>query len=86
MDDGEGLGVIYPALGTSAYIHTEKASLPCLVRHGKRSTQLETVYMPAHTQLSDLDMINLINYMSYRWGAQDALSPQEIKEALSECP
>jgi len=86
MDNGEGLGQIYPALSKSSYLSTEQSSLVCLIRHGKKSTEIETVYMPANDNLSDIDMINLINFLSYKWGENAPLSPQEVKEALNDCP
>jgi len=85
MADGEGLGEIYPTLIGSSYLTTDQDALVCLIKKGKKSTQISTVYMPAH-DLSDLDMINLINYLSYKLSEAPAISPQEVKEALAACP
>jgi len=85
MADGKGLGEIYPTLIGSSYLTTDQDALVCLIKKGKKSTQISTVYMPAH-DLSDLDMINLINYLSYKLSEAPAISPQEVKEALAACP
>jgi len=85
MSDGKGLGEIYPSLIGSTYLSTEQQALVCLIKKGKKSTQLSTVYMPAH-DLTDLEMINLINYLSHRLSNTSAISPQEVRQSLVACP
>jgi len=86
MQQGQGLGTLYPSLQNSSYLTSEVASLPCLIRHGKKSTVLSTVYMPEHKMLTDTDMHNLINYLTHKWGSADASSPNTIADALATCP
>ena len=85
MDDGKGLGEIYPSLIGSSYLTTEQDALVCLIKKGKKSTQLSTVYMPAH-DLTEIDMINLINYLSHKLSNSLVISPQEVREAVAACP
>lgn len=87
MDEGKGFGEIYPSLIESPYLTTEIEALPCLIRHGKKSTVLSTVYMPAHDQLSAIDISNLINYMSDSFTKEPKqANPKDINQYLSSCP
>jgi len=86
MNDGKGLGELYPSIDESAYLRSELASLPCLIRHGKKSAVLHTVYMPAHKELTELEMNNLVNYLSDRWGEGAPLSLDEVTSTLLSCP
>ncbi len=85
MSEGKGLGEIYPSLVDSPYLSSDQESLVCLIKKGKKSTQLSTVYMPAH-DLSEVEMINLINYLSHKLSSTSAISPLQVREALVACP
>lgn len=87
MDEGKGFGEIYPSLIESPYLTSEIEALPCLIKHGKKSTVLSTVYMPAHPELNAVDISNLINYMSASFTQEPTQpNPKEIAEYLSTCP
>jgi len=86
MADGSGLGTLYPDLSKSTYLTDRMTDLPCLIRKGKRSDELATVYMPAQPQLREAELSNLINYINYTWGDQSGMSLLDLKEALSLCP
>ncbi len=86
MDDGNGLGQMYPPLQSSVYLYDKINELTCLIRNGKQSSHLSTVVMPAHKALREAELSNLINYLSYQWGDQRALSITNIREQIKTCP
>jgi len=85
MDDGNGLGALYPALSKSEYLTTLKSKLPCLIKHGSQSNKLSTVYMPAHPNIEEASMTNLINYLSHTWGDQETVLLRDITDQLEVC-
>jgi len=86
MEDGSGLGELYPSLNNSLYLSSQKDQLACLIQNGIRSDQLSTVYMPAHYQIEPAAMTNLINYLSYRWGKESVITLAEVNNQLIKCP
>ena len=86
MDNGRGLGDLYPDLTKSAYLQNQKSLLPCLIKQGVSSSRLSTVVMPPHPHLTEADITNLINYMSATWGDGQAIQLQTAITSLDQCP
>lgn len=86
MEDGSGLGELYPALRESAYLTSQIQQLPCLIYNGAQSQKMATVEMPAHHQIEPAAMTNLINYLSHQWGDQRIVTLQSINAQLEKCP
>lgn len=86
MDDGNGLGQMYPSLQKSVYLHDKMNDLTCLIRTGRQSSHLSTVVMPGFTNLREAEMSNLINYLSHEWGDQSILPITSIREQIESCP
>ncbi len=86
MEDGSGLGAIYPKLKNSAYLNGMQDKLACLIYNGTQSSKLSTVAMPAHYNIEPAAMTNLINYLSYRWGNESVITLREINKQLDQCP
>ena len=86
MDDGKGLGQIYPSIQKSVYLHGKMDELTCLIRTGKQSSHLSTVVMPAFDHLREAEMSNLINYLSHEWGDKTNLPITSIREQIKTCP
>ena len=85
MDDGRGMGMLYPSLLESAYLRDSINLLPCLIIQGKRSDELATVEMPPNKSLSPAEMNNVINYVVSKWGSGKAVSPKQISNYLEDC-
>lgn len=86
MDDGNGLGQIYPSLHKSIYLGDKIEDLTCLIRTGKQSSHLSTVVMPGFSKLREAELSNLINYLSHEWGNQEILPITSIREQIDSCP
>ncbi|MEL6122449.1 MAG: cytochrome c [Bacteroidota bacterium] len=85
MSDGSGLGEMYPKLKGSRYLAEDIELLPCLIRQGAQSRQLETVYMPGHPEITTASMTNLINYMSDMWGDGRVVRLAEVTALMESC-
>lgn len=86
MDDGNGLGQMYPSLQKSVYLQGKLEELTCLIRTGRQSSHLSTVVMPAFNNLREAEISNLINYLSHEWGDQSILPITSIREQIETCP
>lgn len=85
MENGQGLGEMYPDITKSDYVSDLRSQLPCIVRYGKAGGVLSTVAMPANEKLTPVAMTNLVNYISYKWGDGKVTNLQEIKDQLADC-
>ena len=88
MEDGSGLNQLIPALKGSDYLVGKADGLPCVIRHGIRADSLGLTlrYMPAHPKMTEVEMTNLINYLSLSFGNQKHWQLKEIKNQLRNCP
>ncbi len=86
MEDGKGMGELYPSIPGSTYLEDNLKDLACLILRGKRSDELATVEMPANRSLSEAELSNVVNYVVSKWGSKDMVSPREMKTYLSDCP
>ncbi len=84
MEDGNGLGTMYPNITESPLLRDHNA-LICLILQGTQSKVLHTVTMPQHSQLTPAGMSNLINYMSDRWGDKHIITLVETKLQMKKC-
>ena len=91
MEDGQGLSKLIPSLAKSKYIIEHQNELPCIIRNGIKSTVSDTssevqLSMPAHPQLSEIEILNISNYINNAWGNQQPqLNLNEIKVKLELC-
>ena len=85
MTDGMGLGDMYPAIKGSIYLSERYEDLPCIIKYGKRGGTLSNVQMPAHPQLTDVGMNNLLNYIQQEWGDGRLSNINELKEIIDQC-
>jgi len=84
MADGSGLPPMYPSLDQSGILKDSIMTLPCLIKNGRQSKMMKNVYMPG-AEISTIDMSNLINYMTSKWGNSSSLSMEKIEEIKSDC-
>ena len=91
MDDGKGLSKLIPSLEKSQYLINQQDKLPCIIRNGIKSMVPDSssevqLSMPAHPKLSEIEILNICNYVNNSWGNQQAqMSLQEIKVKLNFC-
>lgn len=91
MDDGRGLSKLIPSLEKSQYIINQQDELPCIIRNGIKSMVADSssevqLSMPAHPKLSEIEILNICNYVNNSWGNKQAqMSLQEIKAKLGVC-
>jgi len=90
MDDGSGLGSLIPPLYHQTYLLENEENLVCIILNGQEGPIVvdDTLYngiMPA-AHLSDVQLLNLINYFTNEWGNDMGYTTiTEIKAWKSNC-
>lgn len=91
MEDGKGLSKLIPSLEKSQYLINQQDKLPCIIRNGIKSMVADSsselqLSMPANVKLSEIEILNICNYINNSWSNQQAqMSLQEIKVKLNFC-
>lgn len=87
MDDGSGLNDLIPPLKGSAYLNGTKEGVVCLVYQGVRADSLGLTlkYMPAHPKMTEVEMTNLLNYISNQFSDGKTWTLQEVKTLHKSC-
>lgn len=89
--NGEGFKDLYPPLAGSDYMKKADLSIACIIRNGLDSPievngKAYHQPMPAFKELSEVEITNLVNYISNQWGNQRKFArPEEVKRVLAEC-
>jgi mono/diheme cytochrome c family protein len=84
-DNGQG-ALSFPALNSGDWYNRPNFSVPCVVKHGKVSTQDSTLVMLGYPNLSATDVANLMNFMNEKWYPNEALvTPLDIEKAWRNC-
>lgn len=72
MDDGNGLGQMFPPIANSDYYRNNKEEIACIIKHGLQGTitvngiQFNET-MPANKKFTNTELANLINYINFEW-------------------
>lgn len=91
MEDGRGLSQLIPSLENSKYLVHQQDLLPCIIRKGIRSTVPDSsaevqLSMPAHPKLSEIEILNICNYINNSWNnKQPQMSLKDIQKKLLVC-
>ena len=86
MEDGSGLSGLIPSLKNSKVVTSEPASLLCIIRNGIKKNPTTGQEMPANTQLNDVELTNLINYLRSLYTIKaDAIKVSEVNEWMMLC-
>ena len=91
MANGEGLGALMPPLTDTAYLSANRERLPCILRYGLKDTivingKLYAEAMPGAATLSDIHIVNILNYIDASWGSGKATYQlEEVRRALDAC-
>lgn len=89
--NGEGLKKLIPPLANSDYLQNNMDQLACIIRNGMKDSIIVNgewymQEMPPNYDLSDMDIVNLVNYINKRWGnPSTAQTPAQTKEQLKNC-
>lgn len=91
MANGEGLGALMPPLTDTAYLSANRERLPCILRYGLKDTivvngKMYAEAMPGAATLSDIHIVNILNYIDASWGSGKATYQlEEVRRALDAC-
>ena len=91
IEDGSGLRGIVPPLAGSDFLKNNLADLPCLVRFGLKSGKpingkIYELDMPPNPDMTDVEIANLMNYLTNEWGAKEPFVQNEkVTEAIKNC-
>lgn len=91
MQDGKGLRGIIPPLANSDYLKNHKEQIPCIIKNGIKGEIIvnDTTYnteMKGIPELSDVQINNIINYISHEWnkGLKES-NINDVRKALQNC-
>lgn len=90
-EQGEGLRRLMPPLAGSDYLTRHRDALPCLIRQGQRGRIVVNgvtydQVMPAHDDLTDSQITNILNYVHTAWGNHGAKHTiSEVSQLLEAC-
>ena len=91
LEEGQGLGLLIPPLAGSDWLVNHQDELACIIRYGQADTIIVNgntyaEVMPGNEQLSDGQILNIINYINSAWGNElPAQSLLQVEEALTKC-
>ncbi|MCP9235324.1 cytochrome c [Lewinella sp. JB7] len=89
LDEGQGLRQLIPPLAGSDYLRERPADVVRGIRHGMAGPMLVNgvTYdhpMPANVDLTDFQIVNIVNYINTAWGNQyDLVTVSEVRSWLS---
>ncbi len=91
MENGQGLGELYPPVAKSDYVLANKEWLACLIKNGvsRPITVNGVAYnmaMSGYPQLTQNEISNLVYYILVQLNDQDdSYNLKEVKHQLDEC-
>lgn len=91
MENGQGLGELIPPVANADYVVEHKDDLACIIRHGISGPMLVNgiTYdgeMDGNTQLTDIEINNLIHYLLVDLNGQDEhYVIGDIRKQLEAC-
>ncbi len=91
MEQGQGLGKLFPPVAKSDYVLQHKDQLACLIRNGIAGDmlvngQLYSGEMAGNSQLTEIEINNLVHYILVDLNDQkEAYQISDIKAQLQAC-
>lgn len=92
QENGEGLGELIPPLAKADYLQLYRPKLACVLKKGLtmpivvNGKAYSEQQMPAMPQLSDVDILNILNFIGSAWGNQQSIfTIDEVKKSLQTC-
>jgi len=89
--DGKGLGTLYPPLTDSTYLKLNRNKLACIIKNGQTGTvKINNIayegIMPGNESLADIDIAQVIVYISNSFGNKQGFYDSEIAtKDLKKC-
>jgi len=89
--DGKGLGTLYPPLTDSTYLKLNRNKLACIIRNGQTGTiKINNIsyvgIMPGNETLADIDIAQVIVYITNSFGNKQGFYDSEIAtKDLEKC-
>ncbi|WP_157974258.1 c-type cytochrome [Lewinella sp. IMCC34183] len=89
FEEGQGLGLLIPPLAGADYLRDNPAAVVQGIRHGMEGPMVvngETYNeaMPANIELSEFQIVNIVNYINQAWGNDYGLvTVEETRRWLS---
>ena len=91
MEDGTGLAKLIPPLAKADFLSRRRKFVACIIRNGSQGGQVVNAVqfvepMPSFSNLNEVQLSNLINYINTSWGNRlAATNPEEVEIALDAC-
>lgn len=88
---GEGLGNLMPPLTDSNYLKKNEAKLSCIIKNGLKgpilvNNKLYDTAMPAEPHLSNIEIAEVITYITNSFGNKQGLRElQQVEADLAKC-
>lgn len=92
QSQGEGLARLYPPLAGSDYLLENIPRAACIIKNGQAGEILVNgvvfnQMMPAMPGLTNLEIAEVITYISNSWGNEGGLQPvKEVDKWVADCP
>lgn len=89
--NGEGLKSLMPPVAKSDYLEKNRSTLPCLIKYGISDSivvngKIYQEHMPAIKQLSEYDIMCVLNYINTNMGNQiEKYEYNEVLQLIREC-
>ncbi len=84
MDDGSGLGGNIPSLNNNL-LYKDMELLTCTIVKGRVNLENRSLAMPAFDQLTDIELANLINFLSHQFGDDKQYLLNDVSKFKSGC-
>ncbi|MEM9933051.1 MAG: cytochrome c [Bacteroidota bacterium] len=88
QENGQGVGQLIPAINDPQRLAELSAQISCLIRNGIAKQDSVGGYhlMPAHPQLSDIQIMHITNFVLGEWGEKPTpYSLQQVRDQLDTC-
>lgn len=88
---GEGLGTLAPPLTDTIFLKQNKEKLACFIKNGIKDTitvngQVYEGTMPAFPELYDIDIAQLMVYITNSFGSHQGIyTPEQVSSDLKSC-
>lgn len=89
--DGKGLAALYPPVAFADYLMDDISRSICITRNGLSGEivvngKSYNLPMPANQQLSNLEIAEIMTYLTTVWGREKKLiTPTQVENTLGDC-
>ena len=91
MSDGTGMAKLYPPLAEEDYLASRLQELPCMIKYGITDSIIVnqityTEPMKGIPSLTEAEIANICNYISYRWHDHEmSYTETSVRKLLTGC-